>query len=108
MIYSDSGQPRTASLLDYHVPIADEVPHFTLIHLTTQSPHAPHGVKGVGEGGTLAPGAAIANAVSDALRGECNALPATPQKVMELMRDARLAECPRHGPIRPATPGRER
>jgi carbon-monoxide dehydrogenase large subunit len=108
MSYSDSGQPQTASLMDYHVPIADEVPHFTVIHLTTQSPHTPHGVKGAGEGGTLAPGAAIANAISDALRDECNALPATPPKVMELMRHARLAACPRHGPIRPATPGRKK
>jgi aerobic carbon-monoxide dehydrogenase large subunit len=89
--YSDNGQPQTASLMDYQVPTADEVPHFTVIHLTTQSPHAPHGVKGAGEGGTLAPGAAIANAISDALRGECNELPATPPNVLELMRDAQLA-----------------
>jgi len=65
-----------------------EVPHFTEIHLTTASPHSPHGVKGVGEGGTLAPGAAIANAISDALGSECNELPATPPKVVDLIRSS--------------------
>jgi aerobic carbon-monoxide dehydrogenase large subunit len=97
--YSDNGQPQTATLMDYEVPTADEVPHFTLIHLTTQSPHAPHGVKGAGEGGTLAPGAAIANAISDALGGECNELPATPPKVVDLIRHAQLASL-RSTPIR--------
>jgi aerobic carbon-monoxide dehydrogenase large subunit len=87
--YSDIGQPQTATLMDYSVPKADDVPHFTLLHLTTRSPHAAHGVKGAGEGGTLAPGAAIANAISDALGGECNALPATPPNVLDLMRHAR-------------------
>ncbi len=91
--YSDIGQPQTATLMDYGVPKADNVPNFTLLHLTTQSPHAPHGVKGAGEGGTLAPGAAIANAISDALGGECNALPATPPTVLDLLRHARLKSC---------------
>jgi aerobic carbon-monoxide dehydrogenase large subunit len=98
--YSENGQPQTANLMDYQVPTAVEVPHLTVIHLTTQSPHAPHGVKGAGEGGTLAPGAAIANAISDALRGECNELPATPPNVLDLMRDAQLAACVRSVPIR--------
>jgi carbon-monoxide dehydrogenase large subunit len=84
--YSNDGQPQTANLMDYQPPTAVEVPHFTEIHLTTASPHSPHGVKGVGEGGTLAPGAAIANAISDALGAECNELPATPPKVLDLMR----------------------
>jgi carbon-monoxide dehydrogenase large subunit len=89
--YSDNGQPQTASLMDYSVPKADQIPHFTLLHLTTQSPHAPHGVKGAGEGGTLAPGAAIANAISNALNSECNALPATAPNVLDLMKHARAA-----------------
>ena len=108
--YSDNGQPQTASLMDYAVPKADEVPHFTLLHLTTPSPHAPHGVKGAGEGGTLAPGAAIANAISNALGGECNELPATPSLVFDLMRHAQLTNSVRSQPIATgaayaATPG---
>lgn len=84
--YSDIGQPQTATLMDYSVPKADDVPNFTLLHLTTKSPHGPHGVKGAGEGGTVAPGAAIANAIADALGGECNELPATPPRVLDLLR----------------------
>jgi aerobic carbon-monoxide dehydrogenase large subunit len=89
--YSEIGQPLTASLMDYSVPRADEVPPFTLLHLTTQSPHTPHGVKGAGEGGTIAPGGAIANAISNALDRECNELPATPSNVFDLMRLAHSA-----------------
>jgi carbon-monoxide dehydrogenase large subunit len=70
-----------------------------VLHLTTQSPHAPHGVKGAGEGGTLAPGAAIANAISDALNAECNELPATPPKIIDLMRHAGRAASARSAPI---------
>ena len=104
--YSDSGQPQTASLMDYQVPTAADMPHFTLLHLTTQSPHAPHGVKGVGEGGTLAPGAAIANAMSDALGVECNALPARPPDVLALMRHARPTGPPLPNPPPLAGEGR--
>jgi carbon-monoxide dehydrogenase large subunit len=102
--YSEIGQPQTATLMDYSVPKAADVPRFTLMHLTTQSPHAPHGVKGAGEGGTLAPGAAIANAISDALGGECNALPATPPNVLGLMRHARdkSPSCPSLNQLRRA------
>jgi aerobic carbon-monoxide dehydrogenase large subunit len=96
--YSDNGQPQTATLMDYQVPIAGDVPEFTVIHLTTPSPHAPHGVKGVGEGGTIAPGAAIANAISNALGGECNELPATPPNVLDLMRHAQRATSLRSRP----------
>jgi carbon-monoxide dehydrogenase large subunit len=108
--YSDNGQPQTASLMDYQVPTADEVPAFSVIHLTTPSPHAPHGVKGVGEGGTIAPGAAIANAISDALGGECNELPATPPNVLDLIRRAQRGASLRSKPDRrraayAATPG---
>lgn len=88
--YSDIGQPQTATLMDYSVPKAGDLPNLTLLHLTTKSPHTPHGIKGAGEGGTVAPGAAIANAISDALGGECNELPATPPHVFDLMRHARL------------------
>jgi carbon-monoxide dehydrogenase large subunit len=96
--YSENGQPQTASLMDYSVPKADQIPQFTLLHLTTRSPSAPHGVKGAGEGGTLAPGAAIANAISNALNGECNALPATAPSVLDLMKHARVTASPRAQP----------
>ena len=52
-------------------------------HLEIPSPDSANGAKGVGEGGTLAPTAAIANAVGDALGVEFNELPLTPERVRE-------------------------
>jgi carbon-monoxide dehydrogenase large subunit len=50
-------------------------------HLSIPAPGSPNGAKGVGEGGTLAPPGALANAVSDALGAEFNSLPLTPDCV---------------------------
>jgi carbon-monoxide dehydrogenase large subunit len=79
--YDESGQLRTASLLDYVVPTATEIPELELVHLELPSPVTESGVKGVGEGGTIAPAGAIANAVSDALGIEFNTFPITPEDV---------------------------
>jgi carbon-monoxide dehydrogenase large subunit len=83
LVYDADGQLQTASLLDYLVPTAAEMPPLEVIHLETPAPNTPNGAKGVGEGGTLAPPGAIANAVSDALRVEMNELPLTPERVRE-------------------------
>ena len=79
--YDEAGQLRTASLLDYMVPTAADVPHVDLIHMELPSPATSTGVKGVGEGGTIAPAPAIANAVGDALGVEFNHFPITPEQV---------------------------
>lgn len=81
LIYDAQGQLLTASLLDYIVPTAMEIAELEVHHLEIPAPNTPHGVKGVGEGGTLGPPAALANAVSDALGVECNELPLTPERV---------------------------
>jgi len=65
--YDDKGQLLSGSLMDYAMPIASEMPHFRIAHQHSPSPLNPLGVKGVGEGGAVAPPAAIANAVCDAL-----------------------------------------
>ncbi|MBI2162030.1 MAG: xanthine dehydrogenase family protein [Candidatus Rokubacteria bacterium] len=67
ILYDDRGQLLTATLMEYHVPTAAEVPFIETVHLELPSPRNPLGVKGVGEGGAIAPPAAIANAVEDAL-----------------------------------------
>jgi carbon-monoxide dehydrogenase large subunit len=66
-IYSDDGQLLSGSLLDYALPKASRLPHFELDETVTPSPVNPLGVKGVGEAGTIASTAAVANAVVDAL-----------------------------------------
>jgi carbon-monoxide dehydrogenase large subunit len=79
IVYDADGQMLTASLMDYLVPTASELPTFVVDHLAIPAPNSPIGAKGVGEGGTLGPPGALANAVSDALGCECNALPLRPE-----------------------------
>jgi carbon-monoxide dehydrogenase large subunit len=67
-VYDDAGQLLTASLLDYALPKAHNLPSFELDRTTTPCPHNPLGVKGVGEAGAIASPAAVVNAVVDALR----------------------------------------
>ncbi len=81
IVYDSEGQLLTASLMDYLVPTAAELVFLELEHLEIPAPGSPNGAKGVGEGGTLAPAAALANAVSHALGVEINELPLTPERV---------------------------
>ena len=67
--------------MDYLIPTACEIPAMHIRHLDTPVPDSIFGSKGVGEGGTIAPGGALANAVSDALGAECNTLPISPEWV---------------------------
>jgi carbon-monoxide dehydrogenase large subunit len=66
--FQDDGQPISVNLADYLIPGAAEMPPIRIIHQETKSPFTVFGMKGLGEGGCIAPPAAIANAVSDALR----------------------------------------
>ena len=85
--YDEEGQLRTASLLDYLVPTATEIPQVELTHLEIPSPATHAGVKGVGEGATIAPAAAVANAIGDALGTEFNHFPITPEQVRDAARE---------------------
>jgi hypothetical protein len=73
--YDSEGQLLTGTLLDYALPTAAMCPNVEIAHLESPSPLNPFGVKGLGEGGAIAPPVAIANAVSDALGIEINDLP---------------------------------
>jgi aerobic carbon-monoxide dehydrogenase large subunit len=84
--YDADGQLRTASLLDYLVPTATEIPAMELIHLELPSPITATGVKGVGEGGTIGATPAIVNALSDALGVELNSFPVTPEQIVAAAR----------------------
>jgi aerobic carbon-monoxide dehydrogenase large subunit len=85
--YDEKGQLLSGSLMDYALPTADDVPDIKIVHLHSPSPLNPLGVKGVGEGGAVAPPAAIANAVCDALAElgfELNATPLRPEAIAKL------------------------
>jgi carbon-monoxide dehydrogenase large subunit len=66
--YDEDGQLQTSTLMDYLYPSATEIPPIEIGHLETPSPFTEHGVKGMGEGGTIAAPAAVVCAVADALR----------------------------------------
>ena len=85
--YDPAGQLRTASLLDYLVPTAAEIPEVELSHIEIPSPVTPFGVKGAGEGGTIAPAPALANAIGDAVGAEFNDFPITPEQIWSAMRN---------------------
>ncbi len=66
-VFDSTGTLLTASLSDYAMPTAVEMPSIESYFTETPSPHNPIGVKGVGEAGTIAAPSAVVNAVMDAL-----------------------------------------
>ena len=92
VVYDDQGQIHTASLVDYLVPSACEIPPIDVVHLETESPTTLGGFRGMGEGGTIGAPAAVANAIADALSPfgiEINELPVTPERLFRLISAAR-------------------
>lgn len=90
VVYDDQGQLLTASLVDYVVPAANEIPPMQVRHMELELPNTIGGYRGMGEGGTIGAPAAIANAVSDALAPlgiEIDTLPITPERLFRLIND---------------------
>ena len=67
-IYNEAGQLLTASLADYAVPLASEMPDIHVIHIENKASGTGLGAKGAGEAGTLGAPATIWCGVNDALR----------------------------------------
>jgi aerobic carbon-monoxide dehydrogenase large subunit len=91
LVYDESGQLLTGTLMDYAVPIASMIPPFETAHIEEPAANLI-GVRGVGEGGTLGPAAVLANAVADALAPlgvEMNQLPLTTARVWSALGSAR-------------------
>ncbi|AOV16326.1 carbon monoxide dehydrogenase [Acidihalobacter aeolianus] len=85
MAFDSAGQPLASTFSDYLLPGACEMPDIRIEHMETPSPYTRFGVKGVGEGGAIAPPAAIGNAVNDALRfvgAEITETPMTPRRIL--------------------------
>src|SRR5215510_10133730 len=90
--FDELGQPLATTFGDYMVPSAPEIPDVRLAHLVSPALATEYGVKGLGEGGAIAPPAAIANAVADAFRdigARFNETPLTPRRVSEAIDLAR-------------------
>ena len=67
LVFDDQGQLLNASLADYLLPTALEVPRMELAHTVTKSPLNPLGIKGAGEAGAIPVGPLFAQAIEDAL-----------------------------------------
>jgi carbon-monoxide dehydrogenase large subunit len=86
--YDERGQPLSVTFADYLLPTAREVPMADiLISEDAPSPLNPLGIKGAGEGGVTAAGAAIAAAIDDAIGipGAVTRLPVTPVRLKEIL-----------------------
>jgi aerobic carbon-monoxide dehydrogenase large subunit len=87
--YDGAGEPLSVTLVDYAMPTVREIPVLdTLITEDAPSPLNPLGLKGAGEAGINAVGAAIASAIDAAtgIQGAVTRLPVTPQRLREILR----------------------
>lgn len=92
VVYDETGQILTASLVDYVVPSACEVPPIEVHHVESELPGTLGGFRGMGEGGTIGAPAAIANAITDALAPlgvEVYEVPVTPERLFRLIEAAK-------------------
>lgn len=90
-LYDDRGEPLSVNFADYLMPTAREVPALNIVITEdAPSPLNPLGMKGAGEGGINAVGAAIAAAIDDAIGtpGAITRLPVTPQRLREILRQS--------------------
>ncbi len=91
-VYDEDGQLLTATMMDYAVPRASQMPRVETMHTVTPSPVNPLGVKGIGETGTIASVPTVVGAVCDALAplGITHIdKPLTPARVWAAIQDAR-------------------
>jgi carbon-monoxide dehydrogenase large subunit len=97
-LYDDNAQPLTSTLADYMLPGPTELPSLTIIHMETPSPYTEFGAKGVGEGGAIAPPAALFNAVNDALTpigALVSETPLTPRRLLAAIEAAKARKAAR-------------
>jgi len=91
----DSGQLLSASFMDYAVPRADEMPGFDFATLNQRCTTNPLGIKGAGEAGTIGAMPAVMNALVNALKPATGLdhidMPATPQRLWQLLQEEKAA-----------------
>ncbi|MGD9763461.1 MAG: xanthine dehydrogenase family protein molybdopterin-binding subunit [Candidatus Binatia bacterium] len=89
-VYDDAGQLQTATLMDYTLPTAVDLPSFEIGHVDTPSPFTNLGTKGAGESAIVAPLAAIVGAVENALfdfNVVIDQTPVTPDRVWRAIQE---------------------
>jgi carbon-monoxide dehydrogenase large subunit len=79
---------QNATLADYLVPMAGEMPDITIAHVVTPTRTSALGAKGAGEAGTTGAPGAVMNAVNDALRplgAQISQMPMTPERILRAL-----------------------
>ncbi len=103
-VFDEAGQLLTASLMDYALPRAAQMPAFAFETRNVPCRVNPLGVKGAGEAGAIGSCPAVMNAILDALWRHFRIahldMPATPERIWRAIRDARTS-----GAAKPAGPG---
>lgn len=97
LVYDENGQLLNASLADYLIPSAMEVPRIEVGHEETRSPLNPIGSKGAGEAGTIPVPALFAQALENALYDrdiEILEMPMSPNRLFELVAEAEAQNLP--------------
>ncbi len=89
VVHDASGQIQTASLMDYVIPTAAEVPAMDVHHVELEPPENIGGFRGMGEGGTIGAPAALANAIADAIGRDINVLPMTPERLYRRLNEGK-------------------
>lgn len=85
VILDKKGKVVNASLGDYLVATSCDVPPIVPVLVEVPDPGGPFGAKGIGEGPTTGIGAAIANAIADAIGVRITELPITPEKILRAL-----------------------
>ena len=85
-LYDEQGRLLNASLLDYRMPVALDLPMIDTIIVEVANPGHPYGVRGVGEVPIVPPPAAIANAIYNAIGVRMDVLPMSPARVVEALK----------------------
>lgn len=86
--YDENGQMLTSTLMDYALPHSQDVPNITPILVEIPSALGPFGAKGVGEPPVVPVGAAVADAIHDAVGARVTQLPITPERLFSAMHPA--------------------
>jgi aerobic carbon-monoxide dehydrogenase large subunit len=94
LAFDQNGNLLNASLADYLLPTALDVPHMQIEHTVTTSPLNPLGIKGAGEAGAIPVGALFAQAIEDALDApsggvELREIPLSPTRLWQLVQQSR-------------------
>ena len=87
--YAPDGRLRNASLLDYRMPTALDMPTVGVVIIETPVPDVPYGVRGVAEMPIVPVAGCVANAVRRATGVRMTEMPMTPERIVKALKAKR-------------------